>query len=786
MKKTITNRRPINLALAALLVGLFAALPLPAAEPLQVEVRDHLGRPTVFIDGEPNTLPTYNPMNLEPPGFGRTTRSFAPNKPSAYIVAISRARHEAGWFSSPFWVGEEISNEPMAEPYYSVDDQVQVVLDADPNAYIIVRFGIHEPRSWSTANPQEMFVTEDGERLLVPSLASSRYNELAAAFSRAIIAYCESRSWADRIIGYANFTRMEGTHEPLIHHHLFDHSEIMRERWRVFLRSRYETVEALRAAHGDGEIDFDTVQISRDRLRKPLREASQVLYWQDASENQPLRDYLELTRDLYHEHFTMVAGAMAEATGDRQRFLVYDAHKQTMLGWSNSGFFDSRRSWPILFADDRAGSGGVEIAKLMDVRGFDGLITPHDYQARGVGGVYEPEGIVDSIVLRGRYFFSEMDTRTYQERTQRLFGVARDLREFDAVTWRNIATSLTRGFNSYWFDLYTDWFSREEFQPTIARQVEVIRESVNWPHETVPGIAMILDDTAVLETSGSGHYFNEAILWEQKMGMARAGVPYRIYLLEDLALDNFPEHKLFYFPNLFKVDDARLALLREKVFRNGNVVLWGPGSGISDGRTLSEQHAARLTGFAFEPLIRINHPRRVQVQNYDHPVTRHINEGSIIGGPLAYGPLLYPSDGEALGLAWTTAGRMSTGLAVKSFGRGAAGEYKGEETLGEGDWASVFTTAVPIPATLWRGLVEFSGTHVYTDTYDHVMVSRSVVGMHSIRSGPKRIRLPQPARVYDVISNTLVGESLDLIEFELTAPETRVFRLLLPGGNAQP
>jgi hypothetical protein len=48
-------------------------------------------------------------------------------------------------------------------------------------------------------------------------------------------------------------------------------------------------------------------------------------------------------------------------------------------------------------------------------------------------------------------------------------------------------------------DVYQDWFAPESLQPIIARQAEVLREAAAWPHETVPGIAMILDDEAVLE-----------------------------------------------------------------------------------------------------------------------------------------------------------------------------------------------------------------------------------------------------------------------------------------------
>jgi len=268
------------------------------------------------------------------------------------------------------------------------------------------------------------------------------------------------------------------------------------------------------------------------------------------------------------------------------------------------------------------------------------------------------------MVLRGKLFFCEMDTRTYTG-TDVNFPV-RDDREFAAVTWRNLATSWTRGFNSYPMDVYQDWFGNEAIHRILHRQVEVMYESIGWEHETVPGIAVILDDRAVLETNGSGSFFNEAIIWEQKMGMARCGVPHRIYLLDDLRLENFPEHLLFYFPNLFCIDDARLDLLRKRVFHSGHTVLWGPGSGISDGRTIGSESASRLTGFQFE-FLSVNHPRRTLITNFSHTFTEGLRADTMIGGPLAYGPLLFPKDGVSLGEAWTKQGRVCSGLAVKQM-----------------------------------------------------------------------------------------------------------------------
>jgi hypothetical protein len=413
-----------------------------------------------------------------------------------------------------------------------------------------------------------------------------------------------------------------------------------------------------------------------------------------------------------------------------------------------------------------AGSGNLGIASLFAGPGIDGLITPHDYQARGAGGVFEPEGIADSAVLRGKYMLCEMDTRTWAGTDP--IAPARDAAEFAAVTWRNVATGLTRGFTPYWMDVYQDWFAPPEIQATIDRQAAVLRESVGWPHEPVPGIAMILDDEAVLETNGDGRFLNEAVLWEWKTGLARCGVPVRIHLFDDLALPDFPPHRVYYFPNLFKIDAARRRLLEEKVLRNGHVVVWGPGTGISDGTKIGPEAAAAVTGFAFD-MLAVNDHRRTLLADIAHPLTKGLSPATVLGGPLAYGPVLLPTDGHVLGHAWTKLGRNLAGLAVK------------ERPAADGStWTSVFSSTPGLPAGFWRNAARRAGAHVWCESDDILLADSQLVAIHAAAAGPRTILLPRASDVVDLISGEPVGQGLREIEVELAAPETRLFRLLPP------
>ena len=735
----------------------------------QAEIRMYNGRPTVFINGAPSSLAGFNPCWRRAP-FERSIPFFAAHKMGVYIFnAVTQF----------FWQGDDIADRPNREwceqpDCMTVDDQVEQALAADPEAYVMVRFTPHPPQSWRALHPQECFLAENGTAIeRYPSMASTLAWRMIADVGAAIARYCESRPWAERLIGYTDFTINEGTHGGPSLGWLYDHNPAMVARWRTFLRGRYACVEALREAHRDPTLTFENAPVPRDRLLGTLPQVSALLYWQSSADNQPLRDYLELQRLLWRERFIQMSGALHQAI-DRKVILLYDCHKQTMLGWNLDAFFGPNVSWRTAYPEVMAASGHQQIAALLDVPGCNGLMTPLDYQARGIGGVCESEGISDSVVLREQYYYGEMDQRSSPVGDHE-FGTPRTDRELASLTWRNLATAWTRGWNAYWFDIGGDYYSTAARHETIARQVQVIKRSQDWQHETVPGIAMLLDDTAVLETNGAGNYLNEAVMWEQKLGLPWCGVPHRTYLLEDLALPDFPAHCVFYFPNLFRVDDARLAQLREKVFCNGHVVVWGPGSGISDGRAISAESAARLTGFAFR-LLPANVQRRVRISNYDHPITRDLPANLLYGGALPYGPVLYPKDGDELGLAWTKWEANELGLAVKTFGKGALGGGA-SGPFGPGDYAAVFTVAVPLPASLWRGIARYAGAHVYCDDNELVLADGSVVAMHSIKSGRKRLALPGKRTVYDLVNDVEFARDTDVIEFELHAPETRVFRL---------
>ena len=441
--------------LAALLLALTS---VAFAQPLDADIRTHLGKPALFINNQPRPLDSYSPPgHIREPRHLAVMSHFLPHKLSAYFLNIHAGQSPA--FGAP------VAATQPAPSALDSDAEAKLILDASPDSNLIVRFGLSEPKSWRAANPDHLVVTDEGKTLDVPSLASQKYWDDSTRESQAVIEFCESRPWSKRVIGYANFLRMEGSHESVVLYAMFDHSPVMTQRWRTFLRAKYKSDDALQKAYANAKLTLDTIDVPTSQISATQPEAANVLYWQAGPDNVRVRDYLLLQRDLFHDGMKQVAAGQ-KATLDKlgkKRFLVYDALKQSMFGWDNIGFFDLKTSWPHTFPEIMAGSGHTGISSLLHAPGVDGLITPHDYQARGLGGVFEPEGIADSAVLRGKLMLCEMDTRSWTG-SDPIFP-AKNIAEFNAITWRNIATSLTRGFIPYWMDVYQDWFAAPEMQP---------------------------------------------------------------------------------------------------------------------------------------------------------------------------------------------------------------------------------------------------------------------------------------------------------------------------------
>ncbi len=720
----------------------------------QYTVVRHKGKPVLAENGQPRGFVAFCPGDA----FGNTAREdvdrFLKAGVRDYLLWVGRDETAQDFSTTPFWTGGDSLGEPRfvsAERFHSLPERVAYIVERCPEARFVIRFYAHAPKAWREAYPDEFVIDEKGVRLPEASLASGRFTEAVRRFMVHTIRWIEAQDWSERVVGYISLLDFEGTTLNAIEGKLFDYSEPMQRAFR------------LHAPHREGVPPIRTPE-------KPQREP----HWLPPDATEWEREYFLFFQQLFHARCRLFLDCAREALDGRKVILGLDALKQGMQGWICEPFFAGKRPRThhshILLA-----SGSIRAEELLQEEDLNVLNTPYDYVFRHMGGAPEPEGLADSCVLRGKLFLGEDDCRSFAASENSSFGYFRNAKEATAGIWRNVASAMTRGHDRYWMDVtgFTSpkggYFRDEGIMSTIGDAAEVMRAGLDWEHEDLPGIAMIIDDTAALHENFSSDFQALAVHWQRMTGLAQAGVPYRVYLWEDLLQPNFPDHRVVYFPNLFHVTEEKWDILQKIVFGRGRVVCWGPGTGITDGRQLGQEGAARVTGMEMI-LLNETYSRRVVATTGEHPITADWTGGSSYGDSTCYGPILLPTGTDpgtlSQGVVLTTRGVNFPGLAIREM-KGAAGP-----------WTSVFTAAVPLPAELFRGMARHAGAHVFSSVGDVVLASRNLLALHAVRGGKRHIRLPERRTIWDLVLRRPVAEEVDSFTVEFEPPETKFFRLI--------
>ncbi len=756
---------------------------------------NHVGKPAFCQDGKPIVLPSYCSCGPSFPNYPDAIKRFASHGCKVFWL-MSTGGYNGEWGTSPFWTAPgQINDTPvkMPENYFGLDQQAQFILSIVPDAQFFVRMMDMPPESWATENPDDMLLNYDGIRYQIPSYASDKYLKESEAFLTVLARYCERQSWADSIIGYVVYPLGEGATPLACEGYLFDQSPVMRQKFRQFLRDKYKTDLSLQAAWDDESVTLDSVNVPRDTDFRQRGNKS-VLYWPDEKQVQRERDYFECQKPLFLRYYKTAIAAFHKIAPNR--LIGFDAFKGNMLGWMTHQIF-GRDKWKRNYGDQFLATGTTGMAELLDLPGLDIIATPHDYRCRWVGFGYDPEGIGDSISLHGKIMMVEEDARSYANNERGLFGSIEPGEE-DAVLYRNLAASLSKGQQSYPMDVCVGYFENEKIQQVLENRTNIEREFLDISRQDVPSVVMLVDDRASFYTDFSAEYNDLAVIRQRIYGMNHCGVPTRTFLWDDLKRDNFPAcHKLFILPNCYQYDSNVMELLRKKLFKNGNVIVFGPGSGITDGKTTSPEFAAALMGIDFE-LYDYEYPRFVTFDNWHHQLTSGFGACDSYGDTHVYGPVLIPFDRDApeckggnksckamagdsrpfvrLGTIPLDNGKRRPGLVIKEFGKGASGNgIPGER--GVGDYAVVFSSSVPLPANLLRNLARYSGTHIYNEIDDVVYADSSMVALHAVKPGVRKIQLPGIYNIEDVVTSEIIGEKLSEININVDSPATYWFRL---------
>ena len=732
------------------------------------------GRCSLLVGGK---RPTSLYSETYPTDLHKHNRQMAAAGVEVFVLIV-RGDYKRDFFTSYFWRADGVyGDESDRTDELTLNRQAAEILKVKPDALFMVRWGSMVPAGWTQKHPDDAQASET-KRRREASYASRLAARGRAELARRIVRYVEGRPWGKRVIGYMAFGQDEGTTNLAIVDCLFDQSPVMARELRAHLKAKYKTDAGLQAAWGDPNATLAGAKAPTDSQWHQARKG--WMHWPEPASLRRYQDFfLTLRKMLWMQRRTELAAVKAAAS--RPTSVGTDALKQPMFGWLIRDAFEAK-ALGMGYRNILLASGSIGVGAMLDMPELDFLVTPADYTARSVGFGWEPEGIADSMVLRGKTLFVEDDARSWATNERTTQGAWRDPDECRAGLMRNLALAASRGQLPYWMNVGRGFFDDPTVLKIVSEQIPVRRKLLTARHASTPhAVAMILDDESPLDEDFTTGFQHLAVLRQRTDHLALTGLPYRVYLLSDLERDDFPRFRAYLLPNLFRLTDQRISLIRRKLMRDGSVVIFGPGTGISDGGKLGAAMASKLLGFPLE-LVAKQSARRVLAYGRTHPALADLRGPVVYGDSYVYGPILQPARDLAAAGA-VELGKVSTwwqcnraGLVLKRFGKGAArsGAPGGR---GPGDCAVVFSMAVPLPAGVLRSLALYGGCNAWSAPGDVVAASDSMLAVHSVRAGGRTIHLPEAMTVTDAVSGKELARNRDRFQIELKSPDTRVFLL---------
>lgn len=682
--------------------------------------------------------------------------------------------------------------------------EAERLLRVVPDAYIIVRVGMHPPVSWMESHPDDLLRYSDGQTMPCVINSEVHYDRVPGCYSlcsdawrkdggEALMHFCdqvEQSPFADRVIGY--FLGAGGTSEWYYVNQITeagmkkyaDTSPAFRKEYGRILREHYGSEEALRAAWKKDDATFENPVIPDLHEREyvdidkliihslvTFECADRIDYGIHYNNQEPTRKGVFLNVNGYR-HVYDFFNAWHEGTANTMihfASLLKKRDPDTLVG----SFYGS------LGCTDYYGSSTTTgTRKILDSGVVDFLAAPGVYNNRWPGGYVAQREVQDSFTLRNMLFLSEEDSRTHLDcdfyRDANYFFNIQDTLN---TLKRDFARNLCENTFAWWFDQHQNGgrYKHEDIYKMMAVQQHVALEAAGHGKPKANEIAIIYDEESIhLVSKGTDKTMLD---YYRTSDLARIGAPVDYYFHDDLANPEMPDYKLYLMLNTFCLTDAEREAIRKKAAKNHATVVWmyAPGFVNFDRATpMDTANISELTGMQVN-CIGETHSVKFRITDPKHPALRHAVPDRFYGwidrdvsstiwvGSVLDVPFLNPCFTIEEGEGVTVLGRYcidgKPALAMKDTG----------------DFVSVYCTTQILRAELLTSLAEYAGCHIYGYEDDCIYANENFVNIHAENTGRHVLHFKHKCSPYEIYEGKYYGKDIDTLELELYRGQTLTF-----------
>ena len=489
--------------------------------------------------------------------------------------------------------------------------EIEAVMDATPEAKVLLRFHLNPPYWWLRDNPdecvvyrtkdgdkeglddgeQDRLIRHDGDLELRASFASKKWlteaSEKLEIFLKEVKGTRAGRGLIGIQLAYGMFGEWHafGRSNP-------DVSKPMKEHFKSFLINKYKNVDALRAAWCDENADFDTAEyhpephfpLDRGRFRDPAK-SMHVIDSQKSNQSATSEAILHFAKVLKRTSPELLCGAFY-------------------------GYY-------LCTGDTGVIGGHLNVKDIQDSEYIDYVCGPFCYtENRKPEGVPMQRALLESHRLHGKLWLTEMDQ--FPVGVERMSGGTPENLGLNTALLRVNALQPIFGGHGFWYydhrlvptlrivqemgDVATDvssiyrkrgWWSSREMMAEIGKIREFASDFIKRPYSSDADVLIVYDAEAKYYHSVIDPDRTEYRLFES---VARCGVAYDCIYLGDLEICNTSKYKCIIFADCPNITAKMQSIIDRKCENATCIFLYGYG--YSDETKLSCESISRAVGMS--------------------------------------------------------------------------------------------------------------------------------------------------------------------------------------------
>jgi hypothetical protein len=582
-----------------------AAASARAASPATLEVRQALGKPTLFLRGKPVHACFYALTDC--PG-GRFSFEEGPRTSIERFVRAGFRLFQLDLFLEECWTQPGPLSIDLARR------QIRGILDLCPDASVVLRWHLNAPEWWKRANPSELTRYANGdfekiERTLPVRIIQDDLRRAPRVSLASELWFQSAREKTVELLRGLSKTA-EGGALGGIHVACGVYGE-----WHYwgFMRNEPDVSEPMqqRFAEYRKGLGKPPVPVPGVEARRALDDG----IFRDPARRSDVIDY-------YRCQQALVASRMIDLCSTVKR-----NYPRPLLTGTFYGYFFS-------MFDRHAAGGHLCLHDVLSSPGVDYLSAPQAY-----GGMYRDPGssgitraLIESVRLNGKLFLDEMDQTPswkWQNNVDTAFTLS-DVPGDISIIRRNVLESYTRGAGLWYYDFgpanQSGWWLDDRLMAEIASLKKLLDEQHAKPYEPAGDVLFVFDTEAFYYTGsiqGTDPFTDPVAVNRTITSAWAAGAALETIHLRDLEKIDLSRFKLVVFANTWVMTAAQRRFIRERVVQPGRAVVFQGLPGYCDGARLSAGLSREVTGLDLRLVKGLPFSPAFTVGDRPPGVTRH-------------------------------------------------------------------------------------------------------------------------------------------------------------------